>query len=135
MRWQVPNDGMNLPRQMPGRYHDCSNRHGAPNLRDNLRHRRMRSASGMARFHRVVRMVAVIGSPIILFAIGIALYPRQFPDRSWTTEAAHMIASANCAMARVVGLAAAYRGQPGYWPHLDADHDGIACEPWPRSAR
>ncbi|WP_246749989.1 excalibur calcium-binding domain-containing protein [Mesorhizobium caraganae] len=21
-------------------------------------------------------------------------------------------------------------GEPGYWPTHDADHDGIACEPW-----
>lgn len=35
----------------------------------------------------------------------------------------------NCDQARAMGLAPAYRGQPGYAPHLDADNDGIACEP------
>ncbi|WP_245451207.1 excalibur calcium-binding domain-containing protein [Borborobacter arsenicus] len=35
-------------------------------------------------------------------------------------------------MTRLVGLAPALRGQPGYWRSNDADHDGIACEPWPR---
>jgi hypothetical protein len=36
----------------------------------------------------------------------------------------------NCDQARAMGLAPAYRGQPGYAPHLDADNDGIACEPF-----
>lgn len=44
----------------------------------------------------------------------------------------HLLASRNCDMARAVDLAPAYRGDPGYWDHNDADDDGIACEPWPR---
>jgi hypothetical protein len=32
--------------------------------------------------------------------------------------------------ARAVGLAPAYKGQPGYWEHNDRDRDGIACEPY-----
>lgn len=44
----------------------------------------------------------------------------------------HQIAARNCDAARSVGLAPAYRGQPGYWPQLDADDDGISCEPYPR---
>lgn len=43
----------------------------------------------------------------------------------------HYQARRNCDAARAVGLAPAYRGQPGYWQHLDADNDGIACEPYP----
>jgi hypothetical protein len=42
----------------------------------------------------------------------------------------HLVAARNCDAARLVGLAPANRGEPGYWPHNDADHDGIACEPW-----
>src|SRR5262245_28569086 len=37
----------------------------------------------------------------------------------------------NCDTARSMGLAPARRGEPGYRPHLDADNDGIACEPIP----
>jgi hypothetical protein len=44
--------------------------------------------------------------------------------------ARHLAAARNCASARAVGLAPARRGEPGYWWHLDADNDGIACEPW-----
>src|SRR5262245_44794329 len=47
----------------------------------------------------------------------------------------HIAAFPNCAAARAVGLAPAYRGQPGYWPKLDADNDGISCEVWPRRIR
>src|SRR5687768_16751488 len=31
----------------------------------------------------------------------------------------------NCATARALGLAPAYRGEPGYRAHLDRDNDGI----------
>ena len=36
----------------------------------------------------------------------------------------------NCAAARAAGAAPIYAGQPGYRPGLDADNDGIACEPY-----
>lgn len=50
--------------------------------------------------------------------------------------ARHLAAAPNCNAARAVGLAPAMRGEPGYWPWLDADNDGIACEPRrPRRAR
>ncbi|MFC3069146.1 excalibur calcium-binding domain-containing protein [Phenylobacterium soli] len=38
----------------------------------------------------------------------------------------------SCAQARAAGAAPLYRGQPGYSPHLDGDHDGVACEPYRR---
>ena len=38
----------------------------------------------------------------------------------------------NCAHARRAGVAPIRRGQPGYRRGLDADNDGIACEPYPR---
>jgi excalibur calcium-binding domain-containing protein len=36
-----------------------------------------------------------------------------------------------CAEARAAGVAPMRRGEPGYREGLDADHDGIACEPYP----
>ena len=36
----------------------------------------------------------------------------------------------NCTAARRAGAAPLYRGEPGYRPPLDRDHDGIACEPY-----
>ncbi|SHI37839.1 Excalibur calcium-binding domain-containing protein [Roseomonas rosea] len=47
----------------------------------------------------------------------------------------HYRARRNCDAARAVGLAPARRGAPGYWEHLDADEDGISCEPWGRNRR
>jgi hypothetical protein len=40
----------------------------------------------------------------------------------------HFAAAFGCNAARAVELAPSRRGQPGYWPWLDRDHDGIACE-------
>lgn len=37
-------------------------------------------------------------------------------------------AFANCAAARAAGAAPVRRGDPGYGPHLDRDHDGVGCE-------
>ena len=39
----------------------------------------------------------------------------------------------NCSWARTFGAAPISRGEPGYRSKLDADDDGIACEPYPRS--
>jgi hypothetical protein len=52
----------------------------------------------------------------------------------WTVSETirHKLSARNCAAARLMGLAPARRGQPGYYPSHDADNDGIACEPWPR---
>jgi hypothetical protein len=36
----------------------------------------------------------------------------------------------NCDEARAAGVAPIYKGEPGYAPWLDADDDGIACEPY-----
>jgi hypothetical protein len=38
----------------------------------------------------------------------------------------------NCAQARAMGFGNAEIGWPGYFAHLDADKDGISCEPMPR---
>ncbi|SDD98279.1 excalibur calcium-binding domain-containing protein [Rhodospira trueperi] len=40
----------------------------------------------------------------------------------------HIMAMPNCAAAEAAGVSPAYRGDPGYWPWLDADRDGVACE-------
>lgn len=37
----------------------------------------------------------------------------------------------NCAAARAASVAPINRGEPGYRDELDADGDGIACEPYP----
>lgn len=37
----------------------------------------------------------------------------------------------NCAAARAAGAAPIKRDEPGYREELDADDDGVACEPYP----
>ena len=34
----------------------------------------------------------------------------------------------NCDAARAAGAAPVMKGDPGYGPHLDRDHDGVGCE-------
>jgi hypothetical protein len=62
------------------------------------------------------------------FAIGGSLALMLF--NNWTPEMTgrHIAAAWNCQTAQSVGLAPAHRGQPGYWPWLDTNSDGVACE-------
>jgi len=67
-------------------------------------------------------------------AVAALAYPVVKNSARWSPAMAlrHAAAAPNCAAARAVGLAPAFRGQPGYYPQHDRDRDGIACEPWPR---
>lgn len=47
-----------------------------------------------------------------------------------TAAASSQAYYARCSDARAAGAAPIYRGQPGYRPGLDADNDGVACEPY-----
>jgi hypothetical protein len=67
---------------------------------------------------------------ITLVGSGYLVRPSTSSLWSSSITARHHQAARNCNTARAVGLAPAKRGEPGYWPHLDADQDGIACEPW-----
>ncbi|NNE25079.1 MAG: excalibur calcium-binding domain-containing protein [Rhizobiales bacterium] len=66
-----------------------------------------------------------------LFALGggvtYALMNSEWP---FWTNVKHYAAFAGCDAARALNLAPAHRGDPGYWRKLDADNDGIACEPY-----
>lgn len=75
---------------------------------------------------------SLIGSGIGLGIVGAHLALSPWP---LLTTVRHLAASPNCATARLLDLAPARRGQPGYWPQHDADDDGIACEPVPRWKR
>lgn len=45
-------------------------------------------------------------------------------------EVEHSVYYPDCASARAAGHAPIFEGQPGYRSKLDADADGIACEPY-----
>jgi hypothetical protein len=67
-------------------------------------------------------------------ALAALAYPVLTNSARWSPAMVlrHTAAAPNCAAARTVGLAPAYRGLPGYYPQHDRDRDGISCEPWPR---
>lgn len=69
---------------------------------------------------------------IVLAIAGYGIYIQVANYVGWSPMVIlrHLQAYKNCDAARAVDLAPAARGEPGYWSHLDADDDGIACEPW-----
>ena len=81
---------------------------------------------------------AVLISIMVIGAVGAVLVLPQthladpaMADMSIKDRARHLLAAPNCSVARLVGLAPARRGEPGYWDDHDADRDGVACEPIP----
>ena len=68
--------------------------------------------------------------------IAAAVVISQFEvDRDLVSNLQHIASVPNCAAARMVGVAEARVGEPGYWSGHDRDHDGIACEPIPEWKR
>jgi hypothetical protein len=49
-----------------------------------------------------------------------------------TRPAESSVYYASCDQAHAAGASSVYAGEPGYRRELDADGDGIACEPYPR---
>jgi Excalibur calcium-binding domain len=98
--------------------------------------RRFRAVS--ARHDRASKLRRVTKAAIIIVAFAVALAAVWgLASSPWpvTTTLRHIASAPNCEFARLVGLAPARRGEPGYWKHHDRDGDGIACEPWPPRRR
>lgn len=80
-----------------------------------------RTLENRRRRRELIATVALgIITAILVFLTGMTIthpdaLPRYYP---------------NCAWANFVGAAPIARGQAGYRPALDPDHDGIACEPY-----
>jgi hypothetical protein len=70
--------------------------------------------------------------PMLMVAVGGGFLFANLMTSKWPLDLTirHWLAAPNCAAARMVGLAPARMGQPGYYSHHDADRDGIACESW-----
>jgi hypothetical protein len=88
------------------------------------------------RYHRAVKLKRAYRRAKIwaLFAIGLGVcFWGLLLLSAWPplTTLRHVASFPNCDAARAVGLAPAYRGQPGYWQRHDRDDDGWSCEPWP----
>lgn len=78
------------------------------------------------------RPLGLVAFGIFLGAGTVTLLDANDPQKAFAFRPAYY---GNCGQARAAGVAPIYRGQPGYAPHLDADDDGIACEPYPRRWR
>ncbi len=92
--------------------------------------RRFNRAIALRRMRRKTKRAAV-ALLLIALALGVPYtLIKVFSPWPVMTTLRHLGAAPNCASARAVGLAPARRGEPGYWPGNDADHDGWACEPW-----
>jgi hypothetical protein len=107
------------------------------------RRRHERTMRRLQLYRRAVALLPIGAIALIaIIGLGAAKYlgwpgGSRFADPAgpsrWSAETTlrHHQARRNCDSARAVGLAPARRGEPGYWPHLDADDDGVSCEPWP----
>ena len=104
---------------------------------DALRAKFARVSRRIERAYSMRKAKPCIALALVSLVAGAAIFIYWHANAKWTLGETlrHLLAAPNCASARTVGLAPAYRGQPGYWPKLDADKDGIACEPWPRRKR
>jgi hypothetical protein len=71
---------------------------------------------------RQAAMTALLAFFVFLFGMTVT---------NWTSLRAKLPTYyPNCAWARANGAAPIKRGEPGYRAALDADEDGIACEPY-----
>lgn len=94
--------------------------------------RRFRAVSArherVSKQRQIILLVTATAGLAVALAVAWGLSSSPWPI---TTTLRHFASVPNCDFARLVGLAPARRGQPGYWKHHDRDGDGIACEPWP----
>ncbi|PWE54028.1 hypothetical protein DEM27_22175 [Metarhizobium album] len=72
----------------------------------------------------------------LVFAGSAMFYERMFPGRGLATSSPTSFTSrtgklTGCQAARALGVAPMRRGDANYRPELDADGDGVACEPYP----
>jgi hypothetical protein len=76
-------------------------------------------------------LVGILTTWLIIVGLWTWFLPGHWVQRNGLTLlGGEYNAPRTCDEARSRGLAPARRGQPGYAPWLDRDHDGIACEPW-----
>ena len=98
-----------------------------------------RSTFGRARGARVkgernpldiVLMLAAVVSVVVLALASVHVWLASYGFDSDLLAAKHLAARGGCGEANAVGLAPARIGQPGYWPQLDRNGNGMSCEPY-----
>ncbi|MBI3438735.1 MAG: excalibur calcium-binding domain-containing protein [Proteobacteria bacterium] len=79
---------------------------------------------------RLMRRLRNVVAPAI---VGAGLGGGILFTADWISARANTTAFyRDCDAARAAGAAPISMRQPGYRPELDADRDGVACEPYPR---
>ncbi|WP_414632906.1 excalibur calcium-binding domain-containing protein [Brevundimonas sp. UBA7506] len=93
----------------------------------------------MSRIRRRLSVEALLGGVLCIGLFGaVVLWPdKPSYERPFSTieNVRHVLAKPNCSATRLVRLAPARRGEPGYHLEHDRDRDGWACEPVPRRRR
>jgi hypothetical protein len=84
---------------------------------------------------KTLGLLILIALAYLVFGPGRAILQLLANSRPYNSEEVLKVERSvfyrNCAQARAAGAAPIYVGQPGYRPGLDADGDGVACEPYP----
>lgn len=78
----------------------------------------------------VLRLIIAAAAGVLLSMLyerGGDLSP-AVPQTLFGTSTGGIAPYRNCAAARAAGAAPLRRGEPGYAPWLDNDHDGVGCE-------
>ena len=96
--------------------------------------RRMTLNRWKRRIAELAPLVLGIAIGALAFAVFDQTYGEETPSLPESVQTVSAPASPfrNCDEARAARVAPMHRGQPGYSPRLDADLDGVACEPYPR---
>jgi hypothetical protein len=81
-------------------------------------------------WRRHLRTLTIVGAAIVFGVVARLDTEEGRSGMLALLSAESLSAPRNCSEARARGLAPARRGQPGYAPWLDADNDGVACEPY-----
>ncbi len=97
----------------------------------------IRQRMTLNRWKRRVADFAPLVLGIAIGAVAFAVFDQTYGEEVREPEQVQAVSAPiqhfrNCDEARAAGVAPIRRGQPGYSPRLDADLDGIACEPYPR---
>ena len=97
-----------------------------PGPEQRLRNLQRRFRAVSARHDRAIKLHRVIATAVVAFAVAFTVV-WDLGSSPWpvTTTLRHIASVPSCDFARLVGLAPARLGQPGYWKHHDRDGDGV----------
>ncbi|WP_230531352.1 excalibur calcium-binding domain-containing protein [Microvirga roseola] len=80
--------------------------------------------AALQRLCRRVRVWALVAVGVLALT-GTAMSVSPWP---LLATVKHLAAFPTCGIARMMGVAPAYHGRPGYWSHHDRNSNGRACE-------